>query len=194
MTSFKVADHVFGLGNPHASKPRYYGCRKPRKVPTGFTFDDVVIFPVNTITSFAALFHPKGFGFPALVANRQIKPDWLATKTILVVGGGLNAGKLAIQLAKLAGIERIVTIAPAGNSLTLQKFSATHVIDRHEIPETIAEGVKRIVGPEGVVYLYDCMSSEDSFSISLVSNDKANYALDIPSLRISTGTCQGIGN
>ena len=79
VTLFGIGEHVFRLGNPHALKP-YMSCFQEyafmdvenlAKIPVSFTFDDAVTFPVNTIISFAALFHNKGFGFrvPAAMAK-----------------------------------------------------------------------------------------------------------------------------
>jgi NADPH:quinone reductase-like Zn-dependent oxidoreductase len=58
-------------------------------------------------------------------------------------------GKLAIQLAKLTGIGRIITIASAVNSAELQTLEL-HMLSIVIRPERIAKKVKTIVGPGDV--------------------------------------------
>ncbi len=51
------------------------------------------------------------------------------TLPFLLLGGGSSCGKFAIQIAKLAGIGKIVSVG--GSEQELKVFGATDVIDRH---------------------------------------------------------------
>jgi NADPH:quinone reductase len=145
------------------------------KVPEGFGFDEVVTFPVNAGTSFSALFHPLGFGIPPPFAP---KADFDATsETILVIGGGSNVGKLALQYAKMVGIGQVIAIASASNEAELKRLGATHVIDRHLSPTEITEKIKEVTGEEGVSKIYDCVSWDYTFALSLLSTTKPGIFL-----------------
>jgi NADPH2:quinone reductase len=128
------------------------------KIPQGCTPDDMVTFPVNATTSFAALFDVKGFGFPAPPPFPSSKEEFDAKETaVFVIGSGSAVGKLAIQYAKLAGIGTVITIASVGRTEELKALGATNIIDRHAMPEDIRAEVKNITGQEGVEYIYDCV-------------------------------------
>jgi len=150
------------------------------KIPSGFTADEMATFPVNAVTSFAALFDEKGFGFPAPFPGATTPWNFNAKeKTILVVGGGSSVGKMAIQYAKLAGIGTILTIASAGRTEELEKLGATHVIDRHLPAEDIQRQVKEISGQSGVENIYDCVSWDYTLPISLLSTTKSSVLLTL---------------
>ena len=134
-------------------------------------------FPVNATTSFAALFHPLGFGLPPPFRTKfQL---WTPSETILIIGGGSNVGKMAIQFAKMAGIQQIITIASIANSAILKKFGATHVIDRHLEPSAIATEIRKLAGQDGITHIYDCVSWDYAFPISLLSTSKHNILLTL---------------
>jgi len=187
ITAFATGDHVFGLGNPLFETPDMSGLQQyalltaesAAKIPEGFTADQMVTFPVNAVTSFSAIFNEKGFGFPAPFPGASITDFDGASQTILVVGGGSNVGKLALQYAKLAGIGRVITIASASGTEELKKLGATHVIDRHSSAEEIAARLKQITGEEGVTHIYDCVSWDYTFSVSLLSKTKPSTLLTL---------------
>jgi NADPH2:quinone reductase len=185
VNSFAIGDQVFGMGNPLFPTPDMSGLQQyallsaesAGKTPPSLTLDDAVTFPVNACTSFAALFHPNGFGFTPPFSS---KPHlWVPSQTILIIGGGSNVGKLAIQFAKLAGIQSIVTIASGANSAALQELGATHVVDRHLDPASITSEIRKIVGQDGVTHIYDCVSWDYSFPISLLSPSKHSTLLTL---------------
>ncbi|KAL5314095.1 hypothetical protein ACEPPN_018519 [Leptodophora sp. 'Broadleaf-Isolate-01'] len=173
--SFQVGDRVFGLGNPASLTPDFSGLQEyalleaeaSAKIPNGFSFDQAATFPVNVITSIGALFHPLGFGFPAPF-HESDKTDEKDT-SILIIGGGSNVGKYGIQLARLAGIGKIITIASAANEGLLKELGATHVVDRHASEFEIASQIQSIVGEDGLDKIYDCVSWDYTFPIGLLS-------------------------
>ncbi|KAE9367212.1 GroES-like protein [Stipitochalara longipes BDJ] len=179
---FNVGDLVFGLGSPFHPTPDMSGLQQyallnaesTAKIPEGFTPDELVTFPVNATTSFAALFDKKGFEFPPPLpfpqpsVSTEVQGFNAKESTILVIGGGSAVGKLAIQLAKLAGISKIVTIASSSRNEELKHLGASHIVDRHTSPEAIQAEIKKITGGQGVKYIYDCVSWDHELAISLL--------------------------
>jgi NADPH2:quinone reductase len=173
VTKYTPGDDVFGLGKPGNPTPDMSGLQEyalldaesSAKIPVGFSLDEMVTFPVNAVTSYNALFHEKGFGFPAPI-NTKSAP--LSPETIVIIGGGSNVGKFGIQFAKMAGIGKVVTIASAANTDTLKNLGATHVIDRHAAQESIIEQVHAITGKNGATHIYDCVSWEFSVANALL--------------------------
>lgn len=182
---FKVGDRVFGLGDPNYATADMAGLQEyailnaesSALIPEGFTDDEVVTFPVNALTSFAALFHGKGFGFAAPAPFPPSYGTEAKEKTILIVGGGSRAGQLAIQYAKLAGVGVVITLASAARIEELKELGATHVIDRHASQEQIEKQITEITGGERLEYVYDCVSWDFTFSISLLSETKPSKLL-----------------
>lgn len=173
VTCFKPDDLVFGLSDYSTPYPDQAGLQQyailnenaMAKVPTGFTDEQMVTLPVNLTTSWNALFSSAGFGFPSPFSQEGKTYDY-SVQNIVIIGGGSNVGKLAIQLASLAGIDRIVTVAGLHNKATLLKMGATHVLDRHAPEDKVAAQIHSIVGNGGARHVYDCVDYS-SFSLAL---------------------------
>ncbi|KAF6825321.1 enoyl reductase-like protein [Colletotrichum plurivorum] len=178
---YKVGDRVFGIGNPLSPLPDFSGLQQyalltPEgyaKIPDGVSFEEASVFPVNAVTSAAALFHPKDLAFAAPFTKTvpDTAPDLPpnADRSLVIVGGGSNVGKLAIQFARLASVSKIIVIASAKNEARLRQLGATHVIDRHLEEEAIAAEVRKITHDEkGPLSVYDCFSWDYSLTVSLV--------------------------
>jgi NADPH2:quinone reductase len=180
-----LGDEVFGLGSPVSPVPDESGLQQyalldaecSAKIPTGYDFDQMATIPVNAATSFSALFNEQGFGFPMPGFK---KAEWdPKSETILVIGGGSNVGKMAIQYGKLIGLGKILTIASATNTSALKELGATYVIDRHQTPSEIQAQITEIVGSEGLSKIYDCVSWEHDMALSLLSPDKPGILLGL---------------
>ena len=150
-------------------------------MPATLTDDQVVTLPVNAVTSFIALFHPtSGFGFPDPLVEKSEKnstrPETSASQTIVIIGAGTNVGKLAIQLAKLAGIAKVIALASISQVQELKKLGATHVIDRHlPVSEIAAQVHSAAGGAENVRRVYDCASWTFELAIALLSPDASIF-------------------
>ncbi|KAF7958696.1 hypothetical protein EAE96_002230 [Botrytis aclada] len=184
--SVNVGDDVFGLGSPVSPVPDESGLQQyalldaecSAKIPTGYDFDQMASIPVNATTSAAAIFNEKGFGFP--MPGSKKAEDWdPKSETILVIGGGSNVGKIAIQYGKLLGLGKILTVASASNTSALKELGATHVIDRHQTSSEIQAQIKDIVGSEGLSKIYDCVSWEHEMALALLSPDKPGILLGL---------------
>lgn len=49
----------------------------------------------------------------------------------VIVSTGSDIGKVAVQLARIAGIDKIVAVSGPSNEQTLLKLGAIHIFDRH---------------------------------------------------------------
>ena len=186
VTNYEIGDHVFGIGNPLSRLPDIAGlqeyallnARGTAKLPDGISFEGASSFPVNAVTSAAAVFHPNGHDFAAPFPEREfgLTPDLSSntSRAIVVIGGGSNVGKLAIQFARIAKVGRVITVASAKNEAHLRKLGATHVIDRHLSNKAIAAEVRRILNDDnnGALSVYDCVSWDFSLAVSTVSPTK----------------------
>jgi NADPH2:quinone reductase len=138
-------------------------------VPAGITDDEAALYPINAVTSAMSLFSSAGFGLPFPGTSEAAAFDYTSQK-VVIIGGGTNTGKLAIQFARLASIGTIIVIASPSGAALLKSFGATHVIARQD--SDIESQVRRIVGDE-LLYVYDAFSSgEQSLGVSLLSNSK----------------------
>ena len=174
-TYVKTGDRVFGLSDLRSPKPDQAGLQEYAilnsnaigKSPDGFTDEQVATLPINVVTSWIALFTSFGFGFPAPFSDESKIFDY-AAQTVVIIGGGSNAGKFAIQLARIAGVGTVIAIAGPANKDILLAMGATHVIDRYAEPQDIAAQVHAITGKEGATHLYDCVSMDFSLATALL--------------------------
>jgi NADPH:quinone reductase len=187
VTRFKEGDVVFGhldiFDHADTGGLQEYtlideDCAAP--LPNNITPDQAVTIPVNLIPALIGFFDESGFGlpcpFPGFGTEREAKAFPYAETTILINGGGANTGKLAIQLAHLAGFGRIATIASKSNEAELKSFGATDVIDRHGTDEEVRARVHAVLGND-ITYIYDVLNLEHSFPFSLLPNDKKGYLI-----------------
>lgn len=107
------------------------------KIPDSISYDDAAIFPTNIIATLVGLFH--GLPIPAPWTKEAEKFDY-KNATLLFVGGGSFAGRYAVQLAKIAGIGRIVVVG--GKEDELKKYGATQVLDCHGGQEVVLERIR----------------------------------------------------
>lgn len=122
------------------------------KIPEGTTDDEAATLPTNIIAPLVALF--KELRFPAPWSPEARGFDY-AGATLLVIGGGSNCGRFGVQLAKLAGIGRVVVVG--GSEAELRGLGATHVLDRHGGDDAVLARIRDVVGDE-LVHAYDAIN------------------------------------
>ncbi len=176
VTGFRRGDKVFGLsdilspGNDQGGLQEYaiLSATAATATPPTFTADQVVTLPTNLSTSFHTLFNPSyGFGWPAPWEDKAGFDA--AGHTLVIIAAGTTVGKFAVQLAKMTGIGKIITIAGAGNKDELERMGATHTIDRHGSVEQITKQVHAITGVDGVKHVHDCHNMSFELAASLLS-------------------------
>ena len=136
-------------------------------VPNGVSDTEAALYPINALTSAMALFSPAGFGWP-FPGTPAAKTFDYASQKLVIVGGGSNSGKLAIQFARMAGVGTIVAVASLGGAAVLESYGATHVVARQAAD---LEAQVREIVDDDLLYVYDTFSFGDhSLGVSLLSN------------------------
>jgi NADPH2:quinone reductase len=102
-----------------------------------------------------AQFSAAGFDWPFPETTDSKNFDY-ASQKVVIIGGGSNTGKLAIQFAKIAGIGTIIATASLTGAEELKSYGATHVIAR-QAPD-MEDQVRQIVGDD-LFYMYDTFRS-----------------------------------
>jgi NADPH2:quinone reductase len=134
--------------------------------PTVFTDEAVATLPTNLITSYIALFAKEGFALPPPFTVEGKAFDY-ASQHVVILGGGTNVGRFAVQLAALAGVGTIITVAGTANEEALRKIGATHTLDRHVGVDELAAKIHSIVGE--VEHIYDCANTDFTVACALFS-------------------------
>ncbi|KAL1852224.1 hypothetical protein Plec18170_005949 [Paecilomyces lecythidis] len=185
-TRFVIGDHIFAqadfvpghIQTDTGTLQQYalVNVRFAAKVSdAGLTDEEATTIPVCAIASFIALFHSTGMGLPIPPAVHETSsvPVGLEHKAILIIGGGSNCGRFAIQFAKLVGFSKIVTIASANSFAQLKQLGATHLVDRHIGFDLIIQQVRAITGDD-LIYAFDAVNTGSMQDIGLfaLSNTK----------------------
>ncbi len=79
-----------------------------------------------------------------------------------------------MQLARIAGLGKIIVVAGPSNSDQLKLMGATHVIDRHGSATDIAQQIKEIVGSEDVTQVYSCAQLQLDLVVAILSASKSS--------------------
>lgn len=177
VTAFKVGDRVFGQGKylPDSSQQ---GLQEfvtleeefTGKIPDDVSDHDAATIPTNIMASVVGLWHESGLQIPAPWTEEAKTFDYAAT-ALLIVGGGSNCGRFAVQVAKLTGIGKIVVVG--GNEEQLKKFGATHVLDRHGGHDVVLKRIRDVVG-DNLIYAYDAVNDNQGqlLAANALSNTK----------------------
>ncbi len=176
---FQVGDTVLGFGDPQ--DPNQLGTQQycildiaqTAKKPSNVSLDEAGTFPLNTATSFLAMFHSHGLNIPPPFPDQKGSFDY-SKLTIAIIGAGSATGKFALQFTKLAGFGRVIAIASKSNEIQLKALGATYVIDRRQSYDKIDSQVRAIVDDE-LLYAYDCVGSGEggqTLGARLLSNSK----------------------
>lgn len=131
------------------------------KVPESISNDEAATLPTNIIATLVALFHDLPIPAPWTSEAKQF--DYRSA-TLLIVGGGSIAGRYAVQLARLAGIGRIVVVG--GSEDELRRYGATHVLDRHATPDVLVKRIGDLVGDD-LIYAYDPVNFPEGQLVAL---------------------------
>jgi len=189
VTRFKVGDRIVSQaaidGNAQKALQQYAVVNEEfaSKIPDGFSDHDAASLPTNALAALIALFDESALGIPAPWSSEARTFDYAGT-TLLILGGGSNCGRFGVQLAKLAGIGRIVVVG--GSEEELQRYGATHVLNRHGGDRAVLERIRDIVGDE-LVYAFDAINlpTEQHLAVSALSSSRKGT---LARLRFSVGS------
>jgi NADPH2:quinone reductase len=141
------------------------------KIPDSITDDEAATLPTNIIAPLVGLFDDKnGVGVPAPWTEAAKIFDYKGA-TVLILGGGSNCGRFAVQLAKLANIGTIVVVG--GSEQELKSYGATHVLDRHGGEEVVLERIRKVVGDD-LIYAFDAVNppTDQILGLNALSSSK----------------------
>ncbi|MBX2833021.1 MAG: zinc-binding alcohol dehydrogenase family protein [Rhodospirillales bacterium] len=118
--------------------------------PKSLGFAEAAALPLTTITAWESLFDRLLIDRAAVQAN--------ASKTILIIGGAGGVGSIAIQLAKLAGLQVITTASRPETIEWVKNLGADQVINhRKPLDEELAA-----LNVSNVDYIF-CTSETDQY-------------------------------
>ncbi|KAJ9659509.1 hypothetical protein H2198_003084 [Neophaeococcomyces mojaviensis] len=178
VTSFKEGDRVvsqaaFDRGTPQNGLQEYavFHEQFTARIPDSISDDDAATLPTNIIATLVALFHD--LPIPAPWTQEAQSFDY-QNATLLIVGGGSVAGRYAVQLAKIAGIGKIVVVG--GQEEELKSYGATHVLNRHGGQDVVLERIRSVIGDD-LIYAYDVVNFPEGqlMALNALSSHKKGY-------------------
>jgi len=125
---FKPGDEVFYSGDLtrpgtyseyHLVDERIVGLK-----PKSLNFAQSAALPLTSITAWESLFDRLMIDVNNYEENQ--------TKSILIIGGAGGVGSIAIQLAKMAGLQVIATASREESKQWVNKLGADYIINHHE--------------------------------------------------------------
>ena len=126
ITLFKKGDEVFYAGDiTRQGSNAQYQIVDERIVglkPKSLSFEQAAALPLTSITAYESLFD-------------RLKIDYKGAdkgKTILIIGGAGGVGSIAIQLAKLAGLNVIASASRAKTIDWVKQFGADEVVNHRQ--------------------------------------------------------------
>lgn len=178
--NLKVGDLIFGQSNHIKQTADQSGLQEyclldaytTAKVPSGLTADHGASLPSNAVAAFWALFNPAALGLPPPFNTAGKAPQSIAGNSIVIVGGGSNCGRYAVQFARLSGLfSTIVAIAGPKHAAALLSFGATHVVDRHSDESEVIFRTREIVGDD-CLYVIDAVNHEHTLGVGILSTSR----------------------
>ncbi|KAI0355517.1 GroES-like protein [Trametes cingulata] len=127
-------------------------------IPDNITFEQAASIPLALATDVLCLYNQS----PAPEnLSLRLKPVWTPEgqteykgTPAFIVGGAASLGQYAIQLAKMAGHDPIITTASLHNTELLKSLGATHVLDRHRSNESILAELPTLTGGKPIHFAF----------------------------------------
>ncbi|WP_260262087.1 zinc-binding dehydrogenase [Vibrio intestinalis] len=94
------------------------------------------------------------------------KVDITQHRSLFIAGGAGGVGSFALQLAKHAGVETIITTASSAKHDYVKSLGATHVIDYRE--QDVVQQIADITGGDGVEIALDCVGGDNDKTCAAV--------------------------
>ena len=211
VSDLAVGDRVFfqgKLGYPDSCTFQQY-CKMPAdllsKTPGNISDEQAAGIALVNVAVVVGFYDKTGRGLPAPWDEGGEKAG--AGKAIVILGGATSVGQYAIQWARIAGYERIVTTASPKHREYLKDLGAHEVLDRHTAkPVDFAEALNGLPldfvfdGPsiketqvQGIAVVL-AAEARDSRVVTLTSvSDEAKSLAEAAALKVPIGTVLGIG-
>ncbi|KAH7010627.1 chaperonin 10-like protein [Microdochium trichocladiopsis] len=159
---FKPGDRVMGMihGSNHSNHQdggfaEYVTAKgdTQMRIPVGMSFEAAATLGAGIITLGQALYQSLGLPLPDEPAK--------AAFPVLIYGGSTATGSLAIQFAKLSGLEVVTTCSPRHNDF-VRGVGADHVFD-YNSPQCAADIQKAT--DNQLQFAFDTVATEDTAKI-----------------------------
>ncbi|KAH6880821.1 alcohol dehydrogenase class-3 [Thelonectria olida] len=139
-------------------------------IPDNVSFEEAATLGVGITTVGQALYQSLDLPTPSAPAERRFP--------ILIYGGSTATGALAIQFAKLSGLDVYTTASPK-NFEYVKTLGADGVFDYNS--ETVVEDIKQATGGQ-LKHALDCISKEPTARIAVgaLSDDGGVYTTLLP--------------
>ncbi len=121
------------------------------------SLDPVVLAatPCAAWTAYRALFDKLRVPAIAASSTASVQDD----RTLCVIGASGGVGSFAVQLARLAGVKRVIGVCSTKNLEHVRHLGAHDVID-YKQESSIHEALQRLTNGEGIEMILDCVGSE----------------------------------
>ncbi|KAI9826261.1 MAG: hypothetical protein M1826_006683 [Phylliscum demangeonii] len=120
------------------------------KIPENLSFEEAATVGVGITTAGQALYQSLGLPLPTHPAPKPF--------SVLIYGGSSATGTLAIQFAKLSGLEVITTCSPKNFDL-VKSVGATHYFDYRS--PTCAADIRKVTHDQ-LAYAMDCIATTET--------------------------------
>ncbi|KAG9499230.1 hypothetical protein J7337_010049 [Fusarium musae] len=176
----QIGDLIFGQSNHGKRTADQSGLQEfclldtcaTAKIPSGFTADHGASLPSNAVAAFWALFNQSALGLPPPFNTDSVQDQHIEGNCIVVIGGGSNCGRYAVQFASLSGLfSTIVAVAGPRHGAALRSFGATHIVDRHGDESEVIDSIRDIVGDD-CMYVVDAVNHEHTLGVACLSNSR----------------------
>ncbi|EIW77948.1 GroES-like protein [Coniophora puteana RWD-64-598 SS2] len=137
------------------------------KLPNSISFDTAAAIPIALLAAVIGTYQPPPHGLGVATPWSSTGRSAHSGSPIVVLGGTSNVGQYAIQLARLAGFDAIITTASPRNSSLLQRLGATHVLDRSLSIEALVQEVEKITGNKKVLHVFDAVGIAETQQAAL---------------------------
>lgn len=164
---YAIGDVVYGsnrigLGSPfgaHQDQMLIEGTTLIAKIPPTLPPAHAAVFSIVVRTAADALFNLLEIPFPAINS-----PGTPRGGGIVIWGGASAVGLSAIQLAKAAGLDPIITTASAQNHTALKELGATHCFDYRD--EKVVDNINAALKATGqpLYHVFDTVVTQGAHS------------------------------
>lgn len=157
-----VGDKVFGFAFRENKQKAYQDfATVPEttlgKLSSGFTLQEAVTLPNNTVTVFHAVTKDLGLPLAWPAPDTSVKNPHAETP-ILIWGGASSCGQYALQILSHWGYKNLLTTASAKHHEYLKSIGARHTFDYHD--EDVHTQIIKAASGGSVPYVLDCIASQ----------------------------------
>ncbi|CAK7222610.1 hypothetical protein SCUCBS95973_004901 [Sporothrix curviconia] len=183
--SLRVGDKVFGFAFKDNTQRAYQDFATVAetalgKLPPGFSLQEAVTLPNNTVTVFHAVTKDLGLplDWPRPVSQESFPKNPHADTPILIWGGASSCGQYALQILRAWGYTNLLATASPRHHAYLRSIGARHTFDYRD--GDVASKILKVVEEDGrpqrpqgqhgpaVPFVLDCIASQKG-SLSVIA-------------------------